>query len=252
MNKRLRRLIADSNWPLIGGVLFFFTVVVAMVSGYQRSVDWLMDEKEVPLRHVLVSGQLQHTSSEAITAQVMSTDLGSFFNVDVNAVQQRIEAMPWVYQASVRKQWPDVLTVFVVEQQSAAIWNEHSLLNTQGEIFAAKVTTALQHLPKLYGPAGSQVDALQGYRDLNGLLNINGFVVDRLTLSPRFSWQLALKNGVVLQLGRQEKVKRVQRFIDLYSVITAHKTAPVVSVDLRYDTGMAVLWGSNKQDEKHS
>ena len=61
-------------------------------------------------------------------------------------------------------------------------------------------------------------------------------------MSARFSWQISLKNGVTLQLGREEKIKRVQRFIDLYSVVTAHKPQPVISVDLRYDTGMAVRW----------
>lgn len=242
MSKSLRRLMTQTNWPLVGGLLFFFMVVVAIISGYQKTVNWLMDEKEVPLRYVVVSGEHPHTSVEAIEARVMIPGLGSFFDVDVNAVQQRIEALPWIYQASVRKQWPDVLTVYVVEQQSAAIWNNDRLLNTQGDIFEASVEGVLTPLPRIFGPEGSQTDALQGYRDLSSLLNINGFVVDQLTLSARFSWQISLKNGVTLQLGREEKIKRVQRFIDLYSVVTAHKPQPVISVDLRYDTGMAVRW----------
>ncbi|MFT5162389.1 MAG: cell division protein FtsQ [Alteromonadaceae bacterium] len=256
MTISLRGLINNCNWPLIGGMSFFLLVVILLINGYQRTVEWLMDEKEVPLRYVVVSGELHHTSAEVIQAAVLKPTLGSFFNVDVSDVQKNIEALPWVYRASVRKQWPDVLTVFVTEQQSVAIWNEQLLLNSKGDIFNAKVTEALQSLPKLKGPQGSQMDALQGYRDLSSLLSINGFGVDTLTLSARFSWQIALNNGVMLQLGRDEKVKRVQRFIDLYSVITAHKPQPVISVDLRYDTGMAVRWADSstavKQGEKNS
>ncbi|MFT4924194.1 MAG: cell division protein FtsQ [Phenylobacterium sp.] len=256
MNPSVRHVISNTNWPLVGGLVFFFTVVMGLVVGYQRSVDWLMDEKQVPLRYVVVSGELQHSSREQITQVVMTKGLGSFFNVDVNAVQQRIEALPWIYQASVRKQWPDVLTVFVVEQQPAAIWNDNLLLNTKGDYFSAVVTDeteGLLNLPSLHGPQGSHKDALKGYQDLNRLLAINGFAVSELTLSARFSWQLGLKNGVVLLLGREEKVKRVQRFIDLYSVITAHKEQAVLSVDLRYDTGMAVRWADDdKKGEKNS
>ena len=93
------------------------------------------------------------------------------------------------------------------------------------------------------------MDALQGYRDLSSLLSINGFGVAQLTLSARFSWQLTLNNGVLLQLGRNERVARVQRFIDLFEVITAHPDKPLISVDLRYDTGMAVRWARAKSEE---
>lgn len=84
------------------------------------------------------------------------------------------------------------------------------------------------------------------------MLSINGFDVGQLTLSARFSWQLRLKNGVLLELGRAQTVKRVQRFIDMYSVISKHNKAAVVSVDLRYDTGMAVRWAQQSKGEKNS
>jgi cell division protein FtsQ len=239
--KNVRQRAENYNWTLITGLIFFFSVIITMAVGYHKVVGWLMDEKQVPLRHVMISGDLTYASNDDITAKVMTTDLGSFFNVDVNAVQQRIESLPWVYRVSVRKKWPDILNVHVSEQQSAAIWNDELLLNAYGEVFEAKPDT-VPNLPKLYGPTGSSADALKGYQDMSSLLSINGFDVEELTLSARFSWQVMLKRGVLLELGREDKVKRVQRFIDLYEVIIKHNSAPVVSVDLRYDTGMAVRW----------
>ena len=62
----------------------------------------------------------------------------------------------------------------------------------------------------------------------------------------------------MLNLGREERVKRVQRFMDVYPLIKAHlkheskqknnnkkqlKQA-VDYIDLRYDTGLAVGWKS--------
>lgn len=252
MAKNLSESLKKYNWTLISGLTFFFTVVVGLVLMYNQIVNWLMDEKQVPLRHVVITGELQHTGKSDITASVMTKDLGSFFNVDVNAVQQRIEALPWVYRVSVRKKWPDILNVHVTEQQSVALWNDNRLLNVQGEVFEAPLYDEQKTLPRLFGPQGSATDALQGYKDLNSLLSINGFDVAQLSLSARFSTQITLKNGVLLELGREEKVKRVQRFIDMYTVITKHNPAQLVSVDLRYDTGMAVRWAEQSKGEKNS
>ena len=249
MMKNLSTIKKNYNWTLISGLTFFFTVIVLMVWGYQQIVSWLMDEKAVPLRHVVVTGELLHISEQEVAQEVMSNKVGSFFNVDVNAVQRSIEGLPWVYRVSVRKKWPDSLNVHVTEQAAVARWNDEKLLNEQGQVFAAQLSEGLQELPRLFGPQGSEMDALQGYRDLSSLLSINGFGVAQLTLSPRFSWQLTLNNGVLLQLGRNERVARVQRFIDLFEVITAHQDKPLISVDLRYDTGMAVRWARAKREE---
>jgi cell division protein FtsQ len=249
MMKNLSTIKQNYNWTLIRGLTFFFTVIVLMVLGYQQIVTWLMDEKAVPLRHVVVTGQLQHITKQEVAQQVMSNKVGSFFNVDVNAVQRSVESLPWVYRVSVRKKWPDTLNVHVTEQAVVARWNDEKLLNVQGQIFGAQPSEGLSALPRLFGPQGSEMDALQGYRDLSSLLSINGFSVAQLTLSARFSWQLTLKNGVLLQLGRDERVARVQRFIDMFEVISEHEDKPLVSVDLRYDTGMAVRWSRPESEE---
>jgi cell division protein FtsQ len=96
--------------------------------------------------------------------------------------------------------------------------------------------------------------ALKNYRDLNALLAFNSLKIDELILSERFSWQLTLNDGVTLNLGREERVKRVQRFMDQYPRIKAelkvkkirekYKNQAVDYIDLRYDTGLAVGWKS--------
>ncbi|HEX5793936.1 MAG TPA: cell division protein FtsQ/DivIB, partial [Rheinheimera sp.] len=62
-----------------------------------------------------------------------------------------------------------------------------------------------------------------------------------------FSWQLSLSNGVALKLGREDTLKRVQRFIELYPVISKHKAEAVTEVDLRYDTGIAVRYSAEQK-----
>ena len=250
--QKLTKRLSDTNWSLVGGLSFFVAVLLSLVIAYYQVIDYLKDKKQVPLRHVVITGVLKHTSEAQVTDKVLTDDLGSFFSVDVNNVQARIESLPWVYSVSVRKKWPDILNVHISEQQTAAIWNDDQLLNKQGQLFEVPMAQLPQGVVKLYGPQGSEKDALKGYTDLNSLLSINGFDVAELSLSARFSWRLKLNNGVLLELGTQQRVTRVQRFIDMYTVISKHKSQPVVSVDLRYDTGMAVRWAQQLENEKNS
>jgi cell division protein FtsQ len=75
-------------------------------------------------------------------------------------------------------------------------------------------------------------------------LNYKKLAIDELVLSERFSWQLTLIDGVTLNLGRENRVERIQRFMDIYSTIKENTKADqqIDYVDLRYDTGAAVGW----------
>ena len=111
-------------------------------------------------------------------------------------------------------------------------------------------------LPQFFGPEGSELLALENYGNLNGLLEYSELAIEELVLSERFSWQLTLNDGVMLNLGREERVERIQRFMDVYPLIKLHlkqeaqeknnnKKQPkqaVDYIDLRYDTGLAVGW----------
>lgn len=77
-------------------------------------------------------------------------------------------------------------------------------------------------------------------------------------MSERFSWQLTLSDGVLLNLGREDRIVRIQRFMDIYPRIKSQaliensslkkkkkSTHKVIDyIDLRYDTGLAVGWKS--------
>ena len=67
-----------------------------------------------------------------------------------------------------------------------------------------------------------------------------------MVLSERFAWQLILNDGVTLDLGRENRVERIQRFMDAYPQIKINKkkNQQVDYIDLRYDTGLAVGWKS--------
>ncbi|MDN4503860.1 cell division protein FtsQ/DivIB [Alteromonadaceae bacterium BrNp21-10] len=221
------------------GVLFFGIVVYGAVITWQGIEDWLQDEQRLPVQKIVVAGERLFIKDDEVAKVIRQAQPGSFFELDVNKALAAVEAMPWVHKASLRKEWPSTLKVFLVEQVAVARWNSDSLINANGSLFNAELDGA--PLPLLYGPGGSEQTALQGYKDMQQLLASSGLQIEELILSERFAWQVKLSNDIMLNIGRKEFIDRVQRFVDLLPLLAKNKKA-VEYVDLRYDTGLAVGW----------
>lgn len=227
---------ASPSW---GGLVFLVLVVIALLLLVNRLYQWALDEQRMPVQVINISGELNYLNIAEVEETIRKKHNVSFVALDVDAVHADVESHPWVYRASVRKHWPHQLSFYIIEQTPVARWNEDGVLNPYGEVFFPK--GALDKLPILYGPNGSEKVALQGFQAIQTLLATQGLGVQELFLSERFAWQLVLKNSVVLYLGRTEFIDRVQRFVDLYPLLT-RESREMDYVDLRYDTGLAVRW----------
>lgn len=240
------------------GLAFFIAVVISLVSAAWWLSQQVFGQEKSPVSSVVVSGEMPYTKRHEVLLAMSEIDLGNFFEVDVNDIQAKVASLPWVYSVSVRKQWPDEVKIYVVDQTPIALWNGDFLLNQFGKAFQADTAKLKQAIPQFFGPEGSELLALENYDNLNGLLEYSNLTIDELVLSERFSWQLTLSDGVMLNLGREERVERIQRFMDVYPLIKSHiqqkaqaenknkkplKQA-VEYIDLRYDTGLAVGWKS--------
>ncbi|MBQ4833858.1 cell division protein FtsQ/DivIB [Pseudoalteromonas sp. MMG010] len=247
--RTLQHQLKQFNWSMIFGVSFFLTVIFGLVQLTQGISTWLVENKDAQIKHLTVLGQPKYTTEKAITAAIKKADLTSFFELDVMHVQALVKELPWVETVSVRKQWPDTLQVFVVEHEAVAYWNSDLLLNRSGEAFQASSDKLSASLPQLYGPEGSEIEAWVAFKQFEEMLKVNNLTLSSLALSERFSWQLWLDNGLLLNLGRKDKAKRVQRFIDVYPRMEKREDAVINAVDLRYDTGLAVSYKPVQEEQ---
>jgi cell division protein FtsQ len=227
------------------GLAFFICLLVLLAYSLFKLDAWLEDEQQAPVKDIIVSGDRKYINDRQIKTLIKRSQPGSFFELDVSQTHHMVEALPWVYRASVRKRWPSGLEIFLVEQQPSAIWNGDMLLNKYGDAFDAQINNADLDpnitLPSLYGPGGSEQTALQGYRNMQSLLETTNLYIVEMFLSERFAWNVQLNNGIKLNLGRTEFIDRLQRFVDLLPLIS-EQDRQVDYVDLRYDTGLAVGW----------
>lgn len=238
--------MAAVRWQFWLGFSFFISVVVGAIAGAVSLYYVAMDANEVPLKRLVVQGELHYLDRTEVREALAGKPLGSFFSADVDAIRERLEAHPWIAQASVRKEWPDILRVFVVEQQPLGHWNEqqrpNALVTREGTVFEVDKTEIDVLLPKLFGPEHAVKETVEQYQQVRELLELNGHTVVALTLTERFAVDVELMSGIKLHIGREGLLERVQRFIDLFPTIIRHKTQPIDYVDLRYDTGVAVAW----------
>jgi cell division protein FtsQ len=190
-----------------------------------------------PLHSVRLDAPPQRVVPEDVLQKVRGEVNGNFFTVDIDSLRASLEQLPWVRSVSIRREFPDRLTVQLEEHQALARWNGASLVNTHGEVFDAQ---SAEVLPSFVGQDGDSQEIAQRYGEFGGQLQSLNLRVAQIALSPRHAWQLHLSNGMVLELGREEMEQRLARFVEVYPYSLAALEGSVRYVDLRYRNGLAL------------
>lgn len=132
------------NWALplvLGCAVLFFTE------------DYLSNPSTLPVNKIRVHGAFVNVDEAMLHRAVSGIVAGGYFNVDVERVREVVEHLPWVSEASVRRVWPDTLSVSVVEQKPVAISKEVGLINAQGDVFKPLNKVLPKSLPVFDGNA---------------------------------------------------------------------------------------------------
>jgi cell division protein FtsQ len=234
----LHQTLSERPWR--AGMMAFGVVLAGAVLLF--SVDYVLRPQTFPVRSVSFAGEFKHVDEKALTAAVMDSVRGNFFLLDLDAVRERARSVPWVYDATVRRLWPDGVQVAFTEQQLVARWGPAGWVNVHGDYVDLKGQPGPDGLPQFAGPDGMQDRVLQHFRQLNQILGPASLSVASLTLTPRHSWEIVLDNGIALTLGREDPEPKVARFARVYPQILGAQAAKIRRVDLRYTNGFAVQW----------
>ncbi|NNU44052.1 cell division protein FtsQ/DivIB [Ramlibacter montanisoli] len=220
---------------------------------------WALRHPVFAIGGIVVHGDVSHNSAATLRANVAPRLAGNFFTVDLQKAREAFEAVPWVRQAIVKRQFPNRLRVELQEHEPQAFWggdSESRLVNTFGEVFEANPGDVEQDdMPRLVGPDGSAAQVLAMYRGLKPLLERLELGIEQVVLSGRGGWSLHLDSGATVELGRgttEEVLARSQRFAQTLTQVTAkygRRPEALVTADLRHTDGYAVkLRGVTTQD----
>ena len=231
MNALLRIL----TWAL--ALVLVALPVVAVVNGWIGAGRW-------PLRTLRVQGQLQRVDAQQLRAIVLPYARSGFFAVRLADAQAAVAKLPWVEHAEVRKRWPDVIEVRIVEHKPFARWGAARLLSEHGRLFPVAGIDVPEALPQLDGPDARVGDVVALYNQSRTLFAPAGIGVRGVALDRRGSWSLTLSGGTRVVIGRSDARSRLDRFARLLPQLLAQKQRPLARADLRYTNGFALDWSA--------
>lgn len=229
----------------LSGLIFLIVVLCAIGWSSYIVVDWMKNSNYVPLSKLVITGDRQFTSNDDLRQVILEQgELQTFITQDVDQLQQDIRTkLPWIKQVSIRKHWPDELSIHVVEYQPYAYWNEQAFVDQYAQAFQLpQERLQTKQFPFFYGSEGQEQTVLDNYREVNTMLAKIDTKLRSISLNDRHSWTLILDNGIKLELGQQDKILRLKRFITLYPLLIEQTPVnqQINYVDMRYKSGAAV------------
>ena len=235
MNPALHASLRIATWTL--ALALVALPVVALLNGWIGADRW-------PLRTLRVAGELQRVDAQALRTTVLPFARKGFFAVRLEDAQAAVAKLPWVEHAEVRKRWPDVIEVRVVEHRPFAQWGKDRLLSEGGTLFPIGGVQVPKGLPRFNVDASETriADVVAMYNEARELFAPEGKVVRVVSLDRRGSWSLTLSSGTEVVVGSQEARLRLARFARLLPNLLARKPLPLARADLRYTNGFALTW----------
>ncbi|MFT5113718.1 MAG: cell division protein FtsQ [Parasphingorhabdus sp.] len=238
-----------SRWSLL------MASAALLISVALLAADRLFLPDRFQIQEIEIVTDGTNVDQEKVKQAVSQQGKRSWFSINLDAVEEEVIKVPWVYSVQVRRKWPARLVVTVEEARPAARWNKKHWLNQRGELLVMPADYVESSLPVLSGPDREQIRVVEMYRALQQLLVVPHWQINNLEFNRRTSWQLTLQvqheevNAKVdISLGKDKVLERFRRFSQAFADRSLETLARMERVDLRYSNGMAVRWRAIKSD----
>jgi len=201
---------------VVGGI-WLASSTPAFQKKWHETLVFVSKKTGFELRDVAVVGR-EKTSQKDLLAAIQCQQGDAMLLIEPSLVRENVKKLPWVYEASVRRQFPDTLIVEVQERQPLALWqNEgtHKLIDDQGQIVPID---DLGEYKKLLVVSGSDaplqtpvlIRFLDQYPDLKAL--IQGAQYMRAN-----RWDLYLDHDICVKLPENDVEKAMVRLVALHN-----------------------------------
>ena len=256
VERRLPRFVG--TWLVTG--FLAATGIVGLISG--GHVQAFFEEHGPPhhvaaklvglgIEEIAISGLVQLREGEILGAAGISPKVSLPF-FDAALARERLEALPLVQSASVRKLYPDGVVISLVEREPYALWQvdgEVYVISMDGQVIDLfRPDPRYVALPLVVGEAAN--GRLDEYF---GLIDSAGPLTQRIragTLVAERRWTLKLDNGMDVRLPESDPMGALQRLVDLeerYGVLEKD----VIAIDLRMPDRVVVRLTEEAQAERN-
>ena len=136
----------------------------------------------------------------------------SLLTFDVEAAKARVEKLPWVKEATLKKLYPHGLEVAVTERQPFAVWQHGDtvwLVDDTGKVITDQVSDRYAALPLVVGDGAAErvgefVNMVSAFPDIADRVHAGVLISGR-------RWTIVLDNGIELMLPEEDPIAALQK-----------------------------------------
>jgi cell division protein FtsQ len=167
------------------------------------------------LQEVRVQGRGETAIADILTA-VHANRGDPILGIDIDAVRERLEDLPWIVKAGVERQFPDRLIVSVTEAEPMALWQRNQklfLVSRGGDVIETANIAKYANLLIVVGE-----DAPKQAQTLFDILAQTPDLRPRVTaavLVGKRRWNIRMDNDVDVKLPEDGAAAAWKRFADL-------------------------------------
>ncbi len=244
----------------LSALLFLATGLYGVAAGghTEALVGSLSEQVGLGISAVKITGQSQTSEVDMLDRLAIPED-ASMVAFDAEAARQRLETLPWIEKASIRKLYPGTLQVTVTERTPFALWQHGgtlSLVDGTGKVISDYVDPIYAGLPMVVG-----ADAAPQAKEITGLIGAFPALRPRVKAAVLVSgrrWNIVLANNVTIMLPETGARDALQRIVD-FDAANGLLSRDIAAVDLRVadkfvvrltDEGDARLKAAIKEREK--
>ncbi|HIA77665.1 MAG TPA: FtsQ-type POTRA domain-containing protein [Gammaproteobacteria bacterium] len=241
IGQRKKTLYKPSLWVTITVVLLMTGVVL---------VDQLLRPGRFTIERMDIHGSSAQVDAQTVERTAWLALIGNYFTADLEKIENALVRLPGVYQAAVRRHWPDTLEISITEAGAIALWYATNGSASEGQDYVnlpPDSTITLQ--PVLRSPTADRHTVIDAFLYLVSSLSPFGLEVKSLSVNEVGDWVVVLQS-VTLQIpveleivvGKGDPVRKVDQFAAVFDSFLQDRLPDIERVDMRYDNGFAVQW----------
>lgn len=208
------------HWPAVQQAAFVVPDTLARAAGFKIAA-------------INVDGRKSLTNEEILAAIDYGSGRSLLF-LDASAARERLMQNPLVSDASIRKLYPDALTVTVVEREPYAMWQRDGqlvIIARDGTTIDVAKDGRFSHLPLLVG-RGAETHATEILEALAPYPELKDEIYAAVRVGGR-RWNIRLKNGVDVKFPAQGVAEAVSRYVALEATNKLSER-DLAEIDLRF------------------
>ena len=241
IGQRKKILHKPSLWVTITVVLLMTGVVLA---------DQLFRPGRFTIERIHIHGNSARVDAQTVERTAWLALIGNYFTADLEEIENALVHLPGVYQAAVRRHWPDTLEISITEAGAIALWyaTDGSALESRDYVnLPPDSNITLQ--PVLRSPTADRHTVIDAFLDLVSSLALLDLEVKKLSIDEAGNWMVVLQSASLqipveleIVVGRGNPVRKVDQFVAVFDSVLQGRLPDIERVDMRYDGGFAVQW----------